>query len=62
LFAVWDGLFATGFTILGIWILYTHMPPVHDFREFMHNVPYALRSLGRELGAWLQSLSNAERQ
>jgi phage shock protein PspC (stress-responsive transcriptional regulator) len=62
LFALWDALFATGFGILGIWILYTHMPPVHDFREFMHNLPYAFRSLGRELGAWLQSLSNAERQ
>jgi phage shock protein PspC (stress-responsive transcriptional regulator) len=61
-FAVWDGLFATVVGILGIWILYTHMPPVHDLRDFIHNLPYAFRSLGRELGAWLQSLSQAERQ
>jgi hypothetical protein len=62
MFALWDGVFATGVGMLGIWILYTHMPSVHDVREFVHNVPYALRSLGREIGAWLQSLSNAERQ
>jgi phage shock protein PspC (stress-responsive transcriptional regulator) len=61
-FAAWDGLFATAVGILGIWLLYTHMPPVHDLREFMHNVNDAFRSLGRELGAWLQNLADRLRE
>jgi phage shock protein PspC (stress-responsive transcriptional regulator) len=53
-FAVWEGLFGTAVTILVIWLLYRHMPPVQDFREFMQNLPDAFRGLGQDVKMWIQ--------
>ena len=55
-FAMWDGLFMTGITVLGLWLLFRHMPPVHDFSEFMHNLPDAIEGAGKELMMWVRSV------
>jgi hypothetical protein len=55
-FAVWDGLLSTALTILVLWLLYTHMPPTHGLREFLHNLPEAFRSLGGEVSMWFRDL------
>jgi hypothetical protein len=55
-FAAWDGLFATGFTILVIWLVLRHMPPVENLRDFMQHLPEAFRALGQELRVWLRML------
>ncbi len=56
-FAAWDGLVATGMTMLFIWLLYTHMPPTHDLREFMQNLPVAFRNLMQEFSMWIRDLA-----
>jgi phage shock protein C len=55
-FAIWDGLFATGATILLIWLLLSHMPPVDNLREFVQNLPEAFRALGQDLSMWFRNL------
>ena len=54
--AMWDGLIATGATILLIWLVLTHMPPVDNLREFMQNLPEAFRAIGRDLSMWFKNL------
>jgi hypothetical protein len=60
-FAMWDGLFMTGVTIIGVWLLFRHMPPVHDFPEFMHHLPEAVRGAGTELMTWIRSVFDKSR-
>ena len=55
-FAIWDGLFATGATILLIWLLLSHMPPVDTLREFVQNLPEAFRAIARDLSLWIRNL------
>ena len=55
-FAMWDGLFATGVVVLGLWLLFRHMPPVEDFGDFMQHVPEAARGAWQELVGWVQNL------
>lgn len=52
--AVWDGLLGIGFTILAIWLLYTHMPPPENFRDFMRHLPDAIRSIGYDFRDWFR--------
>jgi phage shock protein PspC (stress-responsive transcriptional regulator) len=60
-FAMWDGLIATGATILLIWLLFTHMPPVDNLREFVQNLPEAFRALGRDVSMWFKDLAESAR-
>ena len=60
-FAMWDGLIATGATILLIWLLLTHMPPVDNLREFVQNLPEAFRALGRDISMWFRDLVESAR-
>jgi phage shock protein PspC (stress-responsive transcriptional regulator) len=55
--AMWDGLIATGATILLIWLLMTHMPPVDNLREFVQNLPEAFRAIGRDMTMWFKNLA-----
>jgi phage shock protein PspC (stress-responsive transcriptional regulator) len=55
-FAAWDGLFATGFTILVIWLVLRHMPPVENVRDFMQHLPDAFRALGQDIRMWFRML------
>ena len=43
---LWDGMVWLGLLGLLGWLLVTHMPEVHNVREFIDNVPDALRNLG----------------
>ena len=60
-FAVWDGLIATGATILLVWLLLTHMPPVDTLREFVQNLPEAFRAIGRDVSMWFRDLAERAR-
>jgi len=53
-FAVWDGLFVAGVTVLGVWLVSRHMPPVDDLQEFMQHLPDAIRAAGREIVVWIR--------
>jgi phage shock protein PspC (stress-responsive transcriptional regulator) len=52
--AVWDSMLGLGFTILAIWLLYTHMPPPADLGDFFRHLPDAIRSIAIELRDWLR--------
>ena len=56
-FAIWDGLFVMGIMVLGVWLLFRHMPPVHDLREFIQNLPDALKGAGHDVVMWFRSLA-----
>jgi phage shock protein PspC (stress-responsive transcriptional regulator) len=57
--AMWDGLFGTALVVLAIWILYRHMPPTHDFREFMQNLPDAVRAVAGEIARWFRGVTTS---
>jgi phage shock protein PspC (stress-responsive transcriptional regulator) len=56
-FAVWDGLFVMGVTVVGMWLLFRHMPPVHDLREFTQNLPDAIKDAGQDVVVWFKGLA-----
>jgi phage shock protein PspC (stress-responsive transcriptional regulator) len=60
-FAIWDGLIATGATILLISLLFTHMPPVDNLQEFVQNLPEAFRAIGRDISMWFRDLTESAR-
>jgi len=43
-------------TILVGWLLYRHMPPVHDLRDFIQNLPEAFKALVQEVRMWIRLL------
>lgn len=52
---IWDTLVAIALTGLALWLVYTHMPPPHDFGEFIHNLPGAIRGVGHDITDWFRS-------
>ena len=58
LFAAWDALVGLGFAALLIWLLTRHMPPVHDFAEFMRNLPAAFQALAMDFRVWVTEWPN----
>jgi phage shock protein PspC (stress-responsive transcriptional regulator) len=57
--AVWDGLVGIGIAALFVWLVLRHMPPVHNFRELMQNLPDAFQALGRDVSAWLHQVAES---
>jgi phage shock protein PspC (stress-responsive transcriptional regulator) len=58
LFAVWDGFFATGITVLVIWLLLQHMTTVENLRDFLRQLPEAARALAHDVTSWLQQITS----
>jgi phage shock protein PspC (stress-responsive transcriptional regulator) len=56
--AMWDGV--VGFVIVacGVWLLFRHMPPTHNFQEFVRNVPEAIRGAAHEVATWFRNLAD----
>ena len=59
LFAAWDALVGLTFTALFIWLLMRHMPPVHDFAEFMRNLPAAFKALALDFRVWVSGVAES---
>ena len=57
--AVWDGLFGMGVGVLFLWLLFRHLPPIHNFRELMQNLPEAFKALGHDVTQWLQQVAES---
>jgi phage shock protein PspC (stress-responsive transcriptional regulator) len=57
--AVWDGLVGLGIAALFVWLIFRHMPPVHDFRELMQNLPEAFKALGRDVSVWFRQIAES---
>ena len=57
--AAWDGLFGMGIAVLFLWLLFRHMPPIHDFQELMQNLPEAFRALGRDVRLWFHQVEQS---
>ncbi len=57
--AIWDSLLGTALVVLAICILYRHMPPTHDFREFMQNLPDAVRAVAGEIARWFRGATTS---
>jgi phage shock protein PspC (stress-responsive transcriptional regulator) len=51
---LWDSLVGIGMTIFVLWLLLSHMGPVDNLRDFVHQAPDAVRSIAHEFAAWLQ--------
>ena len=56
-FAALDTLIVMAITVIGIWLLFRHMPPVHDLREFTQNLPDAIKGAGQDVVAWFKGLA-----
>ena len=50
-----------GVGMLWFWLVFRHMPPVHDLGELLRNLPDAMGGAGHDIVAWFQGIFDKER-
>jgi hypothetical protein len=56
-----QGLFGTLMALFWLWLLLSHMPPVHDFGDLVQGLPEAIRGAAREVAGWIREVADAIR-